>query len=79
MKKLPQGGGVSAPISSAVLSNCSDLKLFAVLSDTTFTDNHVHTFVKVKLYHLGKEITYAKTGTKVKKNVSKLVLFNINR
>ena len=49
--KLPQGFGISASISAAVLFNCADMNLFAELNEHQFetivTGNHVHNLVKI--------------------------------
>lgn len=85
--KLPQGFGISKSISTAVLSNCANMNLFADLNDhqfeTSVTDNHIHHLVKlvaqsyskIKMYHLGKQTTASNTGPKVRKNMAKLILF----
>jgi len=86
--QLPQGFGVSSALASSVLSNCAGLHLFADLHchqfDTTVDDNHVHCLIKlasscytkIRLFHLGKEKTSSITGPKVRKRMSKLILFN---
>jgi len=86
--KLPQGFGIAAALSSSVLHNCAKLNVFPELHDhqfhTTVDDNHEHSLIKlaascysrIKLFHLGKQMTASVTGPKVRKQMSKLILFN---
>ena len=85
--KLPQGHGIIEAIVLAVLSNSAHLDLFPELHhhqfDTAIEDNHIHSLVrmvsscycKIRLFHLGKEKTEAVTGERVRKQMSKLILF----
>ena len=86
--KLPQGGGISQAVASSVLSNCAGLKLFPELHehqfDTAVDGNHGHYLVKlaascyckIKLFHIGKQMAASVTGPKVRKRMSKLILFS---
>ena len=86
--KLPQSKGLPDAIVSTVLSNINKANTFPELDehmlDTTVDDNHVFTLVKtisrcysrVRFYHLGKSITEQQSDNKVRKRLTKLVLFN---
>ena len=86
--KLPQGLGISAALASSVPNNCTRHNLFPELHNhqfhTTVDDNHVHSLVKlvsscyckIKLFHMGKQMTASVTGPKMRKQMSKLILFN---
>jgi len=70
-----------------VLGNVDLSRVFRELDDhmvdSAVNENHTFRLIKVickcyckiRLYHLGKEFTAKMTGTKVRKNLSKLVLF----
>ena len=84
---LPHGGGIAEAIACAVLMNLGDKTIFPELYEhqfeTTFEDNHQHSLVKsvarhfkkVRLYHLGKRETERIMGQKVRRNLSKMILF----
>ena len=85
--KLPQHAEISASISTAVLSNTADKSFFPELHnhmcDTSIDDNHILALVKmasscyskIKLFHPGKRVTESLIGTRVRKQLSKLILF----
>lgn len=85
--RLPQGPGISVAVSMAVLNNTIHMDLFPELYthqfETAVDDNHIHNLVKmaacsycrIKLFHLGKQETEKITGEKVRKQMSKLILF----
>ena len=73
-------------MSKAVRSNSAHMKLFEEMHTHQFEkaveDDHTHNFVrmascycKVKLFHHGKQLTESITGAKVRKHMSKLILF----
>ena len=84
-RKLPQHAEISASISTAVLSNTADKSLFPELHnhmcDTSIDDNHILALVKmasscyskIKLFHPGKRVTESLIGTRVRKQLSKLI------
>ena len=86
--KLPQCIGIADAIATSVLGGIDHSKIFKELEnhmlDTPVNDNHVYgliktiakCFCKVRLYHLGKEAAAKLHGKKVRKKLSKLVLFN---
>ena len=85
--QLPRCKGIPDAISFAVLQNLDLTKVFKKLDEHMFDcaieDNHIFSLVKtiakcyckVKLHHLGKETTQKLTGTRIRKKLSKLVLF----
>ena len=85
--RLPQGKGIPDAIVVSVLNSIDIRATFKELDghmlNTTVTDNHVFTLIKtiskcyckVRLYQLGKTTTEMATKTKVRKKLSKLVLF----
>ena len=85
--QLPRSEKLPTVLSTAVLNNLSHLDLFSDIADhmfdTTIDDNHLHTLIqlvakcysKIKLHHLGKRLTDTATGPKVRKQLSKLILF----
>ena len=85
--KLPLGPGISDAISTAVLHKSADLTWFKELHshqfETAVGDNHIHNLVKIvsmcynriRLFHLGKQENEAVAGERVRKRLSKLVLF----
>lgn len=85
--KLPQGDGITEAIVLAVFTNSAGLSLFQELHnhqfDTSIEDNHIHNLVKmasscyskIRLYHLGKAKTEELVGIRVRKQMSKLILF----
>ena len=85
--QLPRCEKLPTVLSTAVLNNLSHLDLFPDIADhmfdTTIDDNHLHTLIqlvakcysKIKLHHLGKRLTDTATGPKVRKQLSKLILF----
>ena len=85
---LPHCMGISDAIATSVLSGIDHCKVFRELDDhmrdTAVNDNHVYSliktiakcFCKVRLYHLGKEATAKLHGKKIRKKLSKLILFN---
>ena len=84
--ELRRGKHLERVILSAVLSNMSSTTLFTSLTshmlDTAADDNHVHALVKVittcfaiiRLHHLGERLNEV-NGDKVRKKLSKLILF----
>ena len=86
--KLPRSKGLPDAIVSTVLSNINKANTFPELDehvlDTTVDDNNVFTLVKTisrcysrgRFYHLGKSITEQQSDNKVRKRLTKLVLFN---
>lgn len=85
--KLPQATGVSHAISAAVLNhvayNAIFDQLYEHMLDSTADNNHVfslikcvsHCFCKIRFHHLAKTFTAKLTGAKVRKQLTKLVLF----
>ncbi|GFN80520.1 THAP domain containing 9 [Plakobranchus ocellatus] len=85
--KLPQTDKMTLVISTAVLFNLSHVDLFPELTmhmfDTTVDDNHLaeliqtvaKCYAKIKLHHLGKRLSDSATGPKVRKQLTKLILF----
>uniref|UniRef100_A0A8C4N4D4 THAP-type domain-containing protein n=1 Tax=Eptatretus burgeri TaxID=7764 RepID=A0A8C4N4D4_EPTBU len=86
--KLQQGTGIQSTVSSAVLQNTADKKLFANLEshmfDTSVEENHLHILIKlasrcfteIRLHHLGKGLKESLMGTHVRKQqMSKLICF----
>ena len=86
--KLPQGGGVTEAVTTAVLKNTQHLNLFSDLHshqlDTAVEDNHIiilmkqicSYFTRIRLYHLGKEYTAAFSGSKIRQRLTKTILFH---
>ena len=85
--KLPQGFGIATAtaIASSVLHNCAHDNLFPELHNHQFhttDDNHLLSLIKlaascytrIKLFHLGKQMTASVTGPNVRKQMSKLSL-----
>jgi hypothetical protein len=84
---LPKGNNIVLSAYHYVVQNVSDKKAFACLHDHMFDcdidDNHVHLLVKqitkcylnIRMYHLGKQHTSLISGTKIRKELSKLILF----
>ena len=85
---MPQSKGLPDAIASSVLSNINKTNIFPELDehmlDTTVDNNHTFILVKitskcyskVRFYHLGKSITEQQSENKVRKRLTKLVLFN---
>ena len=85
--RLPQGKGIPDAIALSVLNSVNMKTTFKDIDthmlDTTINDNHTFTLIKtiskcyskVRLYHLGKTTTEMATKNKVRKKLSKLVLF----
>ena len=85
--RLPQGEGIPDAIAASVWNGIDIQATFKELDehmlDTTVNDNHVFKLIKtvskcyckVRLYQLGKTTTEMATKTKVRKKLSKLVLF----
>ncbi|KAJ8022415.1 hypothetical protein HOLleu_37304 [Holothuria leucospilota] len=79
--------GVPLAIASAVLGGLKPSSVFpdlqAHMTDSAVDDNHVFHLVKlvakcyckIRLYHLGKETTSKLSGPRIRKKLSKLVLF----
>lgn len=86
--KLPINTGIPDAIATSVLHSINASQLFPDLDshmfDSTVMDNHVFQLIKVvskcyskiRLYHLGKETSEKIVGEKIRKKLSKLVLFN---
>ena len=84
---LPMDVGINKSIAMAVLSRMDLSKVFNNLSnhmlDTSPTDNHVYTlvkcvalcFCKIQLDHMAKTLSEQVCGKKVRKSLSRLVLF----
>ena len=84
---LPQSRGLPNAIAISVLSSTNMATSFEELNehmfDTTVTDNHTHKLIKaistcyskIRFYHLGKCYTEKLYNNKVRKRLSKLVLF----
>ena len=85
--KLPQCKGIPDAIATSVLSDLNLSRLFKGIEghmfDSAVDDNHIFNliktvakcFCKVRLHHLGKEKTEQITTDKVRKKLSKLILF----
>ena len=86
--ELPQSKGISDAISYSVLAGLNLSNIFRELdnhmTETAIEDNHIFALIKrvaknyckVRLYHLGKQYSEKLSSTKVRKKLSKLVLFN---
>ena len=84
---LPQSKGLPDAIATSVLSTINMATTFRDLDehmlDTTVTDNHTLKLIKtistcyskIRLYHLGKSCTDKLSSNKVRKKLSKIVLF----
>ena len=84
---LPNEIGIQNAISSAVLRSVDYSKIFneqtSHMFDSAITDNHLFSltklisenYAKVCFYHLGKEQTAKITGKKLRKQLTKLILF----
>lgn len=84
---LPKGNDIVLNAYQYVVPHVNDKKAFECLHDHMFdcdvVDNHVHVLVKqvtkcylnIRMYHLGKQHTSLISGTKVRKELSKLILF----
>ena len=83
----PQGKGIPDAIATSVLGNINLSRVFRELDDhmvdSAVNENHTFRLIKIickcyckiRLYHLGKEFTAKMAGTKIRKKLSKLVLF----
>jgi hypothetical protein len=79
--------GIQNAISSAVLRSVDYSKIFneqtSHMFDSAITDNHLfaliklisENYAKIYLYHLGKKQTAKITGKKLRKQLTKLILF----
>ena len=86
--ELPRSSGIPDAIAMSVLQNVDTCKVFQKLEshmfDSEIEDNHIFSLIKViaksyckiKLHHLGKEYTQKLTGTRIRKKLSKIVLFS---
>ena len=86
--KLPQCSGIVNAIATAVLSTCIGSDIFETLDehmyDCTATNNHIASLVKccsqcyskIRMHHLAKVHTAKLQGKKVRKQLSKLILFS---
>ena len=84
--KLPQCNGLDTAIQTAVLHNVST-NVFKALEEHMFEcsieDNHVYNLIKrvakcyakIRFHHLGDLISSKECGRKIRKKLSKLVLF----
>ena len=85
---LPHCSGLLTAISTAVLAACVGSSIFDSLGehmfDSTATNNHISSLIKccsqcyahIRLNHLAKRKTETLAGKKVRKQLSKLILFN---
>ena len=85
--KLPQCIGLSDAIAVSVLGYLGSSDIFTELQshvlESAVDDNHIFQLIKiivkcyckVRFYHLGKETTDKIGGTKIRKKLSKLILF----
>ena len=85
--KLPQCIGLSDAIAVSVLGYLGSSDIFTELQsqvlESAVDDNHIFELIqiivkrycKVRFYHLGKEPTNRMGGTKIRKNLLKLILF----
>lgn len=85
--KVPQSKGIVGAISTSVLEDIPLSHIFTELDDhmkeTDVTDNHVFqlikavckSYCKVRIFHLGKRMTEKLAKDKVRKKLSKLILF----
>lgn len=83
----PTGKGIPNAIATSVLSETNLSTVFWELEDhmvdTAVNENHIFgliktitkSYCKIRLYHLGKEYSQSLTGERVRKKLSKLVLF----
>eukprot|EP00794_Sanderia_malayensis_P001534 gene1534-1697_t len=84
---LPRCTGIPDAIATSVLGSLNLSSVFRELDshvfDSAVDDNHVFSLIKtlakcyckVRLYHLGKEATQKLSGPKIRKKLTKLVLF----
>ena len=83
---LPQQGGLCDIISTSVMVDTHNIvfsELEEHMLDSSVEDNHIQTLVKlvskcyskIRFHHLAKEFTEKLTGTKIRKDLSKLILF----
>ena len=84
---LPLSKGIPGAISLSVLQDLNMSKVFTELNDhmfeTSVTDNHLFSLIKnisqsyckIRLFHMGKETTAKLCENKIRKKLSKLVLF----
>ena len=87
--KLPQGGGLTQAVTTAVQLNTQHMHLFPDLIqhqfDTAVEDNHIHILVKqicsyftrIRFYHLGKEFTSRVTGPSIRQYLTKGILLSL--
>eukprot|EP00794_Sanderia_malayensis_P021103 gene21103-23164_t len=85
--RLPRCTGIPDAIATSVLGSLNLSSVFRELDshvfDSAVDDNHVFSLIKtlakcyckVRLYHLGKETTQKLSGPKIRKKLTKLVLF----
>ena len=85
--KLPKDSGIDQAIGMAILGNINTSKVFNSLSEHNFdgsvTHNHTitliktiaHCYSKIRLHHLAKETNARVSGKKVRKALTRLVLF----
>ena len=86
--KIPQSRRISDAVALDVMTNSNTSEVFNELQDhmvdCSLQDNHVFGLIKIitkcyckiRLDHLGKQATNNFSGTKIRKKLSKLVLFN---
>ena len=86
--KIPQSRRFPDAVAIGVMTNLNASKVFDELQDhmldCSLQDNHVfglikiitRCYCKIRLHHLGKQATDNISGTKIRKKLSKLVLFN---
>ena len=84
---LPNCSNLHGAIATVVLAQCIDANVFKSLEshmyDTTATNNHIARIIKtcaqiytnIRMKHQGKRFTDNITGKKVRKQLSKLILF----
>ena len=85
--KLPKGNNIILEAYQYVLQSVNDRNVFSCLHDHMFDPstecNHVHLLVrhickcyfKIRMYHIGKQQTALISGHKIRKELSKLILF----
>ena len=87
-RSLPHSKGIADTITVSILGALNLTTMFRELDNHMFEsavdENHVFGLIKIiakcyckiRLYHLGKETTENLSGKKIRKKLSKLVLFN---
>ena len=86
--KLPHGEGVPDAIATVVLNNLGNSDIFSELNEHALEspvgeEYHIFSLIKIiakcyckiRFYHLGKQETAKVAGSKIRKKLSKLILF----